>query len=119
MDSWLGACVIIPNHVRGILVLVEAGFKPASTAIVRLGLPEIAQICSGIEISWNRCNAGPPRSMCQAGSAGSTEDSEAVTQVHCGQHVADVPARNIISRGTVFIREILQGYLKNGRSLDG
>ncbi len=53
MDACLDACVITPNHVRGIL-LVEAGFKPASTAIVRHGLPEIAQICAGIGISWSR-----------------------------------------------------------------
>ena len=35
----LDAYVIKPNHVHGILVLVEAGLKPASTAIVRHGLP--------------------------------------------------------------------------------
>ncbi len=49
MDAW----VIMPNHVHGILVLVEAGLKPASTAILRDGLPEIAQIFSGIGISWS------------------------------------------------------------------
>ncbi len=30
------------TRMHGILRLVEAGFKPASTAIVRHGLPEIA-----------------------------------------------------------------------------
>ncbi len=47
MDACLDACVIVPIHVHGILVLVEAGLKTASTAIVRHRLPQIAQICSG------------------------------------------------------------------------
>ncbi len=54
MDVGLDARAIMPNHVHGILVLVEAGFKPASTAIVRHGLAESVQICSGIRVSWSR-----------------------------------------------------------------
>ncbi len=54
MDACLDAYVAGPNHVNGIVVLVEAGFKPASTAIVRRGLPEIVQICSGIGVGWSR-----------------------------------------------------------------
>ena len=34
---------LTPIQVHGILGLAEAGLKPASTAIVRRGLPEIAQ----------------------------------------------------------------------------
>ena len=45
MDVYLDACVIMPNHVHGDLLLVEAGFKPASTANVRQLLPEIIQTC--------------------------------------------------------------------------
>ncbi len=41
MDACLDVCLVMPNHVRGILVLVEAGFKPASTVIVRHGPPEV------------------------------------------------------------------------------
>ena len=33
LDAW----VIMPNHVHGILALVEAGFKPASMSTVRHG----------------------------------------------------------------------------------
>ena len=39
LDAW----VIMPNHVHGILALVEAGFKPASMSTVRHGLPEIVR----------------------------------------------------------------------------
>ena len=47
MDACLDACVVMPNHVYGILVMGEAGLKPASTEIVRHGPPEIVQIYSG------------------------------------------------------------------------
>ena len=48
MGACLDACAITPNHVHGILVLVEAGFKPASAPIARHRLREIAENCSGI-----------------------------------------------------------------------
>ena len=59
----LDACVIMPNHVHGILVFVEAGSKPASTAIVRHGLPEIVRAFktfSARRINAARGTAGTP-----------------------------------------------------------
>ena len=63
MDACSDARVIMPNHVQGILVLVEAGSKPASTVMVRQGLPEIVW---ALVRKWNRPVASNAESIITA-----------------------------------------------------